>query len=72
MMTFTVLVEHDTDQGSYGATSPDLPDVFAVGQTRDEVLERFANAARAHLIYLSETHRPLPMPHYEAVTLAIA
>ena len=44
--TIAVLIEYDPQTKTYGATSPDLPDVVAVSDTKDSVLERFANAVR--------------------------
>ena len=60
MKSVAVLVEYDPQTKSYGATSPDLPDVFAVSDSRDDVLERFTYSANEYIQYLREKEQPLP------------
>ena len=45
MKTVAVLIEYDPDTRTYGATSPDLPDVYAISDNRDDVLKRFVRSA---------------------------
>jgi predicted RNase H-like HicB family nuclease len=70
-MVFTVIVEADEETGTFGATSPDLPDVLAVGTSEDEAIARFANAARGHLEFLRELGREAPRPRTKAFALAV-
>ena len=43
---------------------------FALGQTRDEVEARMAEALVAQLAYLRESGRPVPDPHTDAGRIA--
>ena len=43
---------------------------FALGQTRDEVEARMAEALVAQLAYLRESGRPVPDPHTDAGRMA--
>jgi len=71
--TIAVLIEYDPETKTYGATSPDLPDVYAVSDAKDDVLDRFANAATEHLAYLRDTKGVVPTfaIRREALSLAI-
>jgi predicted RNase H-like HicB family nuclease len=57
-----ILVIVEKGETSYGAYSPDVPGCVAVGDTREEVLQRFGEALREHLELLREEHLPLPEP----------
>ena len=69
MKEYLVIYEHGED-GGWGAHSPDVEGVFALGTTRAEVEERMAEAMAAHLEYLREQGKPLPEPHTDAGRLA--
>jgi predicted RNase H-like HicB family nuclease len=72
MKTVTVLIEYDPKAKTYGATSPELPDVYAISDTRDDVLQRFVRAATLHLKELRERGQmPTFNAHPEIVTVAI-
>jgi predicted RNase H-like HicB family nuclease len=61
MTNYLVVYEHgDT---SWGAYSPDVPGVFAVGETRSEVEKLMAEALPAHLDVLRDRGLPVPKPH---------
>jgi len=62
MKTYLVIYEQ-ADGGGWGAHSPDVEGVFALGETRDEAESRIAEALAAHLAYLRESGRPVPEPH---------
>ena len=47
--TVSVLVEYDPDTRTYGATSPDLPAVYAVSDNREDVIMRFERSADEYL-----------------------
>lgn len=74
MKTITVRIDFDADAKTYGATSEELPDVYAVSDDRDDVLRRFVFSANAYLAYLRDQGQPLPSSldsHAELVTVAI-
>lgn len=47
--TISVLVEYDPGTKTYGATSPDLPAVYAVSDSREDVIMRFERSADEYL-----------------------
>jgi predicted RNase H-like HicB family nuclease len=65
MPSYLVIYEQAED-GGWGAHCPDVDGVVAVGQTRDEVEVRMADALPAHLSYLRELGRPVPEPRTDA------
>lgn len=65
MKNYLVIYEQAAD-GGWGAHSPDIDGVFALGRSRGEAEERMTEALAAHLAYLRETGRPVPEPHTEA------
>jgi predicted RNase H-like HicB family nuclease len=65
-----LVIYEQADDGGWGAHSPDVEGVFAVGQTRAEVEARIAEALAAHLAYLRESGRPVPEPHTQAGRVA--
>ena len=72
MKTVAVLIEYDPETKTYGATSPDVPDVYAVSDTRDDVLTRFVRAAELHVEELRKGGRAEPFPtNHEIVTVSI-
>ena len=72
MKTVAVRIDYDPDTNTYGATSEDLPDVYAISDDRDDVLVRFVRAANLHLEVLRERGElPRFNTHPEFVTVAI-
>jgi predicted RNase H-like HicB family nuclease len=65
MKDYLVIYEESPD-GGWGAHSPDVEGVFAVGATRAEVEARMAEALTAHLAYLREHGGAVPEPHTDA------
>jgi predicted RNase H-like HicB family nuclease len=65
MKEYLVIYEQ-ADGGGWGAHSPDVEGVFALGATRAEVEQRMAEAMAAHLEYLREQGRTIPEPHTDA------
>jgi predicted RNase H-like HicB family nuclease len=61
-----ILVIVEKGESSYGAYSPDVPGCVAVGDTREEVLQRFREALREHLELMRDEHLPLPEPQATA------
>ena len=70
-MVLTVIVEADENTGTYAATSPDLPDVLAVGDSEDDAIARFVNAARGHLEFLHENGREVPRSRTRVLAVAV-
>jgi predicted RNase H-like HicB family nuclease len=65
MKDYLVIYEQAGD-GGWGAHSPDIDGVFAVGETREEVERRMATALAGHIAHLRESGRPVPDPHTDA------
>lgn len=74
MKTIDAVIEYDPETKMYGATSPDLEDVYAVSDSRDDVLERFTYSANEYLAYLREQNKPLPplLTRVEVVQIPIS
>lgn len=74
MKTITVRIDYDKNTKTCGATSEELPDIYAVSDDRDDVLRRFVGSANEYLQCLREHGQPLPVTlevHPELVTVAI-
>jgi predicted RNase H-like HicB family nuclease len=69
MKDYLVIYEQAED-GAWGAHSPDVDGVFALGATRDEVEVRMKEALAAHFAFLRETGQPVPEPHTDAGRVA--
>lgn len=69
MTEYLVVYEQGPD-GGWGAHSPDVEGVFAVGTTREEVERRMAEALSAHVANLREQGLPVPKPHTHAGRVA--
>ena len=65
-----LVVYEQAEDGAWGAHSPDVEGVFALGRTREEVQARIAEALTAHLAYLREVGQPIPEPHTHAGRVA--
>jgi len=66
---YLVIYERAED-GAWGAHSPDVDGVFALGATREEVEARMSEALAAHLGYLRDEGHPAPEPHTDAGRVA--
>ena len=69
MKDYLVIYEVAQD-GSWGAHSPDVDGVFALGVSRDEVEARMREALSGHLAYLRERGKPVPEPRTDAGRVA--
>jgi predicted RNase H-like HicB family nuclease len=65
MKDYLVIYEEGED-GGWGAHSPDVEGVFAIGATRTEVEARMGEALTAHLDHLRKQGIPLPEPRTHA------
>jgi predicted RNase H-like HicB family nuclease len=69
-MTRYLVVYERSDDGGWGAHSPDVQGVFALGSSREEVEARMAEALGAHLALLRERGQPMPEPRTDAGHIA--
>jgi predicted RNase H-like HicB family nuclease len=69
-LTDYLVIYEQADDGAWGAHSPDVEGVFALGATREEVEARMSEALAAHLAMLREAGEPVPRPHTEAGRIA--
>ena len=69
-MTEYLVIFEQAEDGGWGAHSPDVEGVFALGRTREEVEARMAEALSAHLGYLRDRGEPIPKPHTVAGRIA--
>jgi predicted RNase H-like HicB family nuclease len=69
-MTEYLVIYERGDDGDWGAHSPDVEGVFALGTSRDEVEARMAEALTAHLGYLRDEGQPIPEPRTDAGRIA--
>ena len=60
-MEYVVIVEQG--ETSVGAYAPDLPGCVAVGQSRDEAMQRIREAIELHIESLREYGETVPLPH---------
>lgn len=69
-MTKYLVIYTQGDDGAWGAYSPDLEGVFALGRTRPEVEERMHEAVAAWLELLAEEGKAAPEPRNHAEYIA--
>jgi len=61
MSGYAIVIER-ADDGGYGAWSPELPGVVALGDTPDETVEEMREAVKLHIELLRERGEPVPAP----------
>ena len=69
-MTEYLVIYEQGDDGSWGAHSPDVDGVYALGASREEAEARMAEALAAHLAVLRDDGRPIPQPRTHAGRVA--
>jgi predicted RNase H-like HicB family nuclease len=69
MKQYLVIYEQAAD-GGWGAHSPDVDGVIALGSTREEVELRMREALSAHLEFLRDEGLPVPEPRTDAGRVA--
>jgi predicted RNase H-like HicB family nuclease len=65
-----LVIYEQAEDGAWGAHSPDVDGVFALGATRDEVEARMREAMAAHLTYLQEQGLSAPRPRTDGGRVA--
>jgi predicted RNase H-like HicB family nuclease len=65
-----LVVYEQAEDGGWGAHSPDVEGVFALGATREEVERRMAEALAAHLEHLRDRGQAIPEPRTDAGRVA--
>jgi predicted RNase H-like HicB family nuclease len=65
-----LVVYEQSDDGGWGALSPDVEGVFALGTSREEAERRMAEALAAHLEHLRDRGQPIPEPRTDAGRVA--
>ena len=68
---YVILIE-PTDDGSYGAWAPDLPDCVALGDTTAETTAEMRSAIAFHLEGLQEDGLPVPEPTVTTTIVEVA
>ena len=71
MSGYAIVIER-ADDGGYGAWSPELPGVVALGDTPDETIEEMREAVKLHIELLRERGEPVPAPTAVQVELVSA
>jgi predicted RNase H-like HicB family nuclease len=70
---YAVVIEYDPDNGSFGATSPDVGDnVVGIGKSESEAIERFRSALQGHIAFLRDRREPVPEPHHTVEMVEVA
>jgi len=63
MKTLVVaMVVHESEEGGFWASFPDLPGCFTQGESLEELREHAREAETGHLAVLQERGEPLPEP----------
>lgn len=70
-MSEYVVIYEQAEDGGWGAYLPDLPGVVALGQSRDEVGKRIAEALAAYADEVRESGGSLPEPLHRAGTVRV-
>lgn len=71
-MTDYLVIYEQAEDGGWGAHSPDVDGVIAVGATREEVEARFREALTAHLALLREEGEAPPSPSRTSIGYVVA
>lgn len=71
MSGYAIVIER-ADDGGYGAWSPELPGVVALGDTPEQTVEEMREAVRLHIELLHERGEPVPAPTAVQVDLLSA
>lgn len=64
MHKYLIIIEKADE--NYSAYSPDLPGCVATGETREETVNKMAEAIEMHLEGLVEDNLPIPKPETSA------
>ncbi len=70
MKDYLVIYEQ-ADDGAWGAYSPDINGVIALGRTRDEAASRMREALVAHIAALRDGGLAVPEPTHHAERIGV-
>ncbi|MDR3526073.1 MAG: type II toxin-antitoxin system HicB family antitoxin [Rhizomicrobium sp.] len=68
-LTYTVVIDRDTDAGGFVATCLALPGVVTEGETVEETLDMAKDAVRGYLESLQKDGLPIPTEQSPLVSL---
>jgi predicted RNase H-like HicB family nuclease len=54
------MLVHESEEGGFWASFPDLPGCFTQGDTRDDLREHAVEAVQGHLEAMRDAGKPLP------------
>lgn len=72
LMDTEYLVVIEQGPRSWGASVPDLPGVYAVAETREELDTLIVGAVEMHVARLREDGQPVPEPRQTASSVKVA
>jgi predicted RNase H-like HicB family nuclease len=70
-MTDYLVLYETTEDGGWGAYSPDLPGCIATGKTRAEVEKLMREALPMHIEMMRESGEPVPEPGHLAELVSV-
>ena len=70
-MSEYVVIYEQAEDGGWGAYLPDLPGVYGLGRTREEVEARIREAVAAYAEWMQEEERSLPAASHQAGTVLV-
>jgi predicted RNase H-like HicB family nuclease len=59
-MTYTVVIDYDSEERIYNVSVPALPGCFAWGKTKSQALTRVREVMRTYLDALVDLGQPIP------------
>ena len=70
-MSEYVVIYEQAEDGGWGAYLPDLPGVYGLGRTREEVEARIQEAVAAYAQWMREEERSLPAANHQVGTVLV-
>jgi predicted RNase H-like HicB family nuclease len=70
-MTEYLVIYETTEDGGWGAYSPDLPGCIACGKTRAKVEKLMREALPMHIEMMRDSGEPVPEPGYLAELVSV-
>ena len=74
VVTYTIVLDPDIEDGGYTVTVPFLPGCVTQGETLEQCIERAREAIAGHIAALQETGQPVPeeIVRPQVITLDVA